>query len=158
MGMLQIAIAVIVFGMAAKFYNGWKHEAQQKGIALAELQISKSAAASAQDSLRASRELLAERDKRTEATVIKQTKRKAEYAAQIKSDPVYTAWANCPVPDAVIDELCARTDPDKRVRGSACDLESRPAMQPKSAATPAISGWPQTQLRNLGPRIRQHFN
>ena len=158
MGWVKLAIFLALAGYALKLYNQVKYEAKLKGIAVAEKQIAESIATAAKDSERETRALMVKNSEVAKVIVAKQVKRKVEYAAQAKSDPVYFAWTQCPVPDIVIDELCARTDPDKTVRGSACDIESRTIVQPKSTPATTISGWPQTKLRDLGPRLRQHFN
>jgi len=151
MGYLQLGAVLLLALFALKAWNGWKHEAQARGIAVAEKQIADSIVDTQKDSQREINALLAKRPERAAVLAKVQAKRKADDVQQRKTDPAYGDWANRPVPQSVVDRLRESARTANGVRGDPSNGAARPAVRPDSTGAASKDGrWRLGPLRSGG--------
>lgn len=154
MNYITVAIIVALALGGLKAWNGWKAEAKERGVAIAQQQITEGLLRNEREAADALRKQVEEREARIAAMTANQKARATNEKTQRKTNPVYGSWANTPVPQSVADELRQSAGVTSGVRASSSDKQSGTVMQPKDASATGNNGQrPATALR-LGPARR----
>lgn len=151
MNYITVAIIVALALGGLKAWNGWKAEAKERGVVIAQQQITEGLLRNEREAADALRKQVEEREARIAAMTANQKVRATNEKTQRKTNPVYGSWANTPVPQSVVDELRNSAGVASGVRTSTSDKQSGTAVQAQSAGTAPNNGQrPATALR-LGP-------
>jgi len=154
MNYLTIALVVALALGGLKAWNGWKAEAKERGVAVAEKQIADGLLRNEREDADVLRKQIEERDARIAAMTANQKARATNETKQRTTNPPYGTWANTPVPQFVTDELRNAAGANGGVRASTSDKQSETVVQPQSATAAGKDGQrPATALR-LGPARR----
>lgn len=154
MNYITVAIIVALALGGLKAWNGWKAEAKERGVVIAQQQITEGLLRNEREAADALRKQVEEREARIAAMTANQKVRATNEKTQRKTNPVYGSWANTPVPQSVVDELRNSAGVASGVRTSTSDKQSGTAVQAQSAGTAPNNGQrPATALR-LGPARR----
>lgn len=151
MNYLTIAVIVALALGGLKAWNGWKAEAKERGVAVAEKQIADGLLRNEREAADVLRKQVEERDARIAAMTANQKVRATNEKTQRKTNPVYGSWANTPVPQSVVDGLRVQSGAPGGVRTSTSDKQSGTAVQAQSAGTTPNNGQRTATALRLGP-------
>lgn len=142
-----VLCVVLLYGY--KYFEAVRTTVAASAVAAVEAQVQKSAEEGEQATVVATQATLAKRPARKTAVKSKQESDREIAKAAEQADPVYAAWADARVPDAVIDELWANARPEIDIRGRPVNGQLGPVVRPGGAATA-----PETGDRSAVERIR----
>jgi hypothetical protein len=142
-----IVCIVLLYGY--KYFSAVRNTVAAQAVADVEAQVEASAAAAEGDTAKATEAILAKRPARKAAVKVQQEKNSEAAKAAEQADPIYAAWADSRVPDAVVDELWANAQAQVHVRKRASDGELGVALRPGGA-----DASPQASDRTAIERIR----
>lgn len=151
MNYLTIAVIVALALGGLKAWNGWKAEAKERGVAVAQQQITEGLLRNEREAAIELKRQIDERDARIKAMTANQQVRATNEKTQRKTNPVYGSWANTPVPQSVVDGLRVQSGAPGGVRTSTSDKQSGTAVQAQSAGTTANNGQRTATALRLGP-------